>query len=406
MPVSGRLITTADLIRYYLGYSNVFGEATELLKGLGAFDTTMSPSFWNRIYGPLVWNYLNMEANVWNLLPKTTWPRSGWRALVGRTVDSPLDIVHNNAGIPSFRRPTFKEIQVDFKYFSLPWEFETGMYILSNQGIDDIAWNVQQVAQWMAIDYAKAINQLLLRRVIGKDQNTSIATDGDAIVPLDRAVSGYDESTINATATVAVGSAVNVYGIDRATAPSIFDAVVDHNNGTLRALTFDIIPGVLSRLKYNAATPSVVVTGPDTEAKLWTLFNNIATAMYPYVVTESYASVTVNGVKTEEGAKYGAKIASLFGLPLVSAVDTPKEPGSTATDNDPASISRIYILDLEDPEGFGFPRTSFSILIPTTYYTLNNPLIAGKPAIQHILMTIGNTTVRRLNSNAKIRDLQ
>ena len=404
------ILTDKELALWYAGQTikglypwQAFG--TEFSKALGEWTADFIPERRNILYGAEVWSQLNRERNIFAYLPKTKWVKSGWRMLTGYATASETDIVLSGetGAIPSSVVPEIQTAKVNPSTLAMSFDISLVYEALVNAGADDMAMSKDMLIKTYAMEFASRINQLLGRKVLADTRTNSVAPATNEIVPLDRIVSGYDESQIGSSATDPIGDYVNVYGLDRATAPSILDSIVVHNNGTAGlSLSFDLFGDlILNKVHEKGGETSVIITGPDTYAKIVALFTNVVTYMAtpgdPTASPVVYTSVELGneGAKPgKEGFHAGWTVPAVFGKPILQSKDIGKD-----------GISRIYGLDLHDPEGYGVPRLSLSVLIPTAYFEVRNPAITGKAVSRGVFLTALNTVSRRLNTHFKIRDL-
>jgi len=385
------------------------GEATELAKSVGAVTANEIPDWRNILYGAEVWSQLNREDNIFKYLPKTKWNRSGWRVLTAYATSSASDIelTSETDAIPEPVKPKVETLKVTPAPLSLSFEMSLLYEAFVNAGVDDMALSFDQLRKIYALEYAKRVNQILGRRVIGNTSDDTVATD-TGIVPIDRIVSGHAESVLNGgTAGKEVGAAVDVYGIDRHSAPSWADSiVVMETNGTTvenQPLTLDLLSDtILNKVPSRGGQTSLIMTRPDTYAKVVQLFMNIARYYldpHARATLFTYASVDAgtDGVKPSTRIDGGMTVTSIFGVPMAMSVDIPGDGDGT--------VGRIYGFDLNDPEGYGAPRLSFSVAMPTTYFEIRNPAVVGKPVIRGVYLMFGNTMARRFNTHFKIRNI-
>ncbi|RKY97312.1 MAG: hypothetical protein DRQ10_08740, partial [Candidatus Hydrothermota bacterium] len=177
---------------------------------------------------------------------------------------------------------------------------------------------------------------------------------------------------------------------------SNLDAYVNHNNGTLRDLTADIIRTSLANVRKRGGNTNVIVTGYDTYAKIQGIFENQARYLPGW--GETTIQVGIQGVKTALGTGVGIKVASIYGIPLIQAVDTP--------DDGSGSIQRIYLLDTTDPEGNGVGRLNIALTMPPSYIEGRNPLYLNQFVIKGAYALMGDVVAYHLHGQGKIRDLQ
>ena len=375
-----RLLKASDIELFYSGAAGhpFISELKDVAKAAGGITTSLGASVFNPVYGAQVWTQLNQEANLFGILPKVTWSRSGWRVITSLSTTVGSGGVGEDDVIPNPNRPEVQAIKTSPKQVVHTFDTSMIMQKLSELGADDVWGNIEEIKMYFGYEHRRHINAML-----GTDVDTPAGNNFESI---DRVVSGYPEVGLVDTPTD-----VNIYGIDRSTAASWADAYVDHNNGTTRTLTDQMIRDMLSALRERGANTTVLVTGYDTYANIQGLYMNFVRYQ---PISEGNIQVGLNGIQTAEGIDAGVKVATLYGIPLITSQDVPKD-GS----------SRLYALDTSDPEGYGTPRLSFATLAPTEYYESRDPIVVGKFAIRGIYRTTGEVIARTLKFNGKIRDL-
>jgi hypothetical protein len=107
----------------------------------------------------------------------------------------------------------------------------------------------------------------------------------------------------------------------------------------------------------------------------------------------------LNGIETASGVDTGIKVASLYGIPVIQAVNTPSSNGVK---------ENIYLLDTTDTEGYGDTRLGIQVLRPTSYLETNehDMLLLNALAYEGMYLTIGELACRHFNAQGKLRDLQ
>lgn len=381
-----KINTIEDLERLYYG-----GATMQLISKQDDPIKSTTAGVYNAIYGAQVWALLNQEANVFGVLPKYPWDKSGWRlqeTRAGTTADGGTA----EAGlIPETIKPTWKEVSTKPKTIAHTFEVSEVQQFLTEA--DDAIGDLEMMRGVMGVKHKEAINQQLLADVETEAGGASADYTGTtAFETLDRAIASHSER-------VAFGGTYNnwydIYGLDRDTETK-YDAYVDHASGTDRDLTDEIVRDALYNVKKNGGNTTVIVTGYDTYPRLIGLYTEIVRYN---VLGESSVSVGVNGIQTEAGLGFGVRLATLYGIPVVISKDCPKD-----------TISRIYFLDTSDPEGFGKPRIGLMIARPTQYFESGidkgDPFPIGKFTTKGLYRTMGELICRAPNTQGKIRDLK
>ena len=378
-----RNIRVADLEYFYKGRSghpflDPF-EFREIIKEAGAITTSIGTAVWNPIYGAQVWAQLNTEANLFGILPKVTWPRSGVRVITALAQSTPAGGISETATIPDAYRPSVSTFKPTPKQVAHTFEASDIMQALHELGADDVWGSIDQLRTYFAMEHRRHIAAML-----GTDITTTAGYNFESI---DRICGSSSE----ADAGLCDAGDEDIYSIDRS-ANTWANAVVLHNSGTDRSLTDELIRTLLQNVRQNGANTNVMATGYDTYAKIQGLYSNFVRYM---PLSETQIQITVEGIQTAKGINAGIQVAQLFGIPLIVSQDVPKD-----------TISRIYALDTTDPEGYGVGRLNFSTIRPTEYFETRDPFVAGKFAVKGVYRTVGEVVCRFFKAEGKLRDLQ
>ena len=399
----GRLITVQDLELFYAGASGHpfldMSEYVAIKKDTGAITSTLGEQTWNAIYGAQVWAQLNMEANAFGVLPKETWIRSGWRVITnfawmnGGTDNMGDWAVGETDPLPDAVRPPIEVVKTRPKFVVNTFEVSDVIEALAEVSEDDVYGTAEHLRRHYGDLHRKAINRFIMKRVIPTASGTGgISYDTTVnITPLDLIVSSYDE--VNSLGYDPATS-VTPYGVDRSSADSWANAYVNHNAGTLRTLTDDLIRESIQGVREKGGNTTVILTGYDTYYRLQGEYMNYVRYL---PMGETQVQFGLNGIQTAKGVDAGVKVASLYGIPLITAVDTPK---------DDAGLSRIYLLDTSDAEGYGMSRLGFMVARPTEYFETRDFLLLNKFVVKGAYRTVGDLACRFFPAQGKIRDLQ
>ncbi len=386
MSVGVRKLTQYDLESFYAGLAGhpflSLGDIYEIQKTAGEVSTAVGQSVYNQAYGAFVWAQLNQEANAFGMMPKTTWPRSGWRVKTGSAASDASDLaITETASLPNAVYPEIATVRATPKIEVETFEVSDVLEALAGVGVDDIWGSVAQVRAEVGVEFAKMLNRQIL------EKNTSAGGAGSQLESLDRIVGSYDEKMNCSDVNTA-----NIYNIDRDTAASWADSVVLHNNGTARELTDSLVRQLLVETRKKGANTNVLLTGYDTYAKIQEIYTTFV--RYNDLGTMN-VQFGINGIETAAGAQLGFQVATLYGLPVIQAVDTPAD-----------TIQRLYALDLTDTEGYGLPRLGISVLRPAEYFETREFLLLNKFVIKGAYRFVGEVTARGLAYQGKLRDLQ
>lgn len=355
--------TVKDMEEYY------YGRALEFQKADNPILSTTT-GVYNPIFGAKVWSQLNQEQNVFALLPKAVWDKSGWRVITGRAAASGGGVAEN-ATLPDTIKPTFLEVSTKPKIIAHTFnasEMETFLGA-KDDGLGDV---MKVLREEMAKHHAEMINKMLLA-----DVNTTITNDIESI---DRVVSSSTEETNCLTA----GDA-DIYGIDRS-AVTWADAYVDENADVDRTFTIDLLDTALTNVRKNGGIPKVIITGYDTLERI----HQALQAQQRFLDSRTIVP-TYNGVRGVEGVEAGFTVASYQGIPIIPSKDVLQD-----------TISRIYILDTD--------YLFFKVALPTMYFesgmSKKDPFGINYLGDEGLYRTMGELICTRFNVHGKIRDMK
>lgn len=385
-----RYITALDVELFYTGQPghpftlhSDFLDMVEVQKAAGALETATTGVL-NRIYGALLWANMNQEANAFSVLPKTTWVRSGWRVKTAFGETDPTAIgLTETASLPPSKIPDIATVYATPKIHARVFDVTDVVEALATVSSDDVWGAANQVRAEVGVEFAKLINQGLLKKIYNPAGQTILET-------LDRVVSKAGEQGVPA-------GHENVYGINRSAPGNAWANSYVDDSSTLRDLTDYLIRNLLMNTRARGANTTLLLTGYDTYATIQGLYLPFARINNP--MTEGRVQVGIGGVQTAEGSSVGIQVAQLYGIPMIQAVDTPKGSGS-------GEISYLYALDISDPEGYGFPRLGISVLRPVEYFETRDYVLLDKFVIRGVYRFIGETVARFLYGQGKLRDIR
>ena len=389
------ITTVEEMERLY--YSPM---GAEFIRKADAPMLTATAGIYNPVYGALVWAQLNQEANVFGCLPKYVWTRSGWRIITSRAESAGKGVAEAGA-LPESVKPTFEQLYTKPKTYPTVFEVSEVQQFMAAESQDDAFGSVEQMRVLMGIHHKEMINKMLLHDVFADataaGANRDATEDSDNwfnFETLDRIISSQAEEGHRG------GSHDNWYdpydgAIDKE-ASTKYDSTVLENNDTDRDLTDDLVRSLIQSAREAGGNPSVFVTGHDTYSKLMGLYT---TYVRYSPLGESKVSVSVNGIGSPEGYPIGLDIPSLYGIPIIISKDVPKDV-----------LSRIYLLDISDPEGFGVPRLGIQIAKPTQYFEAGmltgNPFAIDKLSNKGMYRTMAQVICRHFPAQAKLEDIQ
>jgi len=378
MPVA-RLKTIGQLLHQYYG--------PHMVTKVNAPVLSSTTGVFNAVFGAQAFSQLNNEANVFGLLPKRPWQKSGWRAITADAGSTADGGVPENATIPDTTKPTFFEIQATPKQVAHTFDVSFIHEGLVQKG-DDAIGDMEFLRGYFSVKHAKAINQQLC-----VDADTLA---GDNFESIDRVTGSFAGLITNLSYTA---GDEDIYNIDRS-ANSWADAVIDENGGADRFITDEIIRDHLATLENNGANTNLIITGSDTKSKIFGLYEN--QVRYRGILSKNeLVQVGINGVLTEEGINAGVRVATVYNIPMFKSQAITKD-----------TISRIYTLDTTDSEETGVPRLFIALIYPTLYFESGmsaanpNPFAINRFGTQGVYYTAGELICTFFKVQGSIRDLK
>ena len=257
----------------------------------------------NALFGRMAFSQFNQDAVLWQLLAKKGWAKSGWRIRTARGVSLTGFGVADAGSIPDTVKSTIVEVTASLK--QVPTTFEMGNISYNLTG-DDVYTFEEEIH---GADHQRLLNAQLLR-----DVDTLASTGFES---LDRIASNNSEVS-DATISLDAGDS-DIYGLDRDSVTT-YDAYVDHNSGTDRAISIDTLRTMIETVQANSGVrPNVILTGFDTRQNVL----NLMESQVRYT-----AKVGINGLGTNEGYDMGATIYAFDGIPIFADSQVAKDTGS------------------------------------------------------------------------------
>lgn len=368
-----RLLTIEDIELFYSGAIGhpfvLHSDLVDIMKTAGEI-TTSTTGVLNRMYGALIWSQLNQEANAFGALPKTTWVRSGWRVKTGfASSASSIALASETSQLPSSVYPDISMLYATPKIAAEVFDVTDVVEALATQSSDDVWGAAHQVRAEIGAEFIKFLNQWILSK------------DGvpNGFTPLNKIISNSSSDTI-----------YNMSG----SRPSWSYSYVN-TDSSLRSITDALVRDVLRGTRAQGGNTNVIITGYDTYAALQGLYTTFVRYM---PLSETKAQFGINGVQTAAGIDAGINVAALYGIPLVQSVDAPKGTGN-------GEISYAFFLDTSDPEGYGFPRLSISVLRPVEYFETRDYVLLGKFVVRGVYRFIGEIVARHLPGQGKLMNI-
>ena len=395
-----RVLSVNDLEMFYMAKSTspflALGDLYEIRKEI----TTASgvPAYWNAIYGAHAFYQMATEMNIFGVMPKVNWPRSGWRVLTDWAY-SGLANSYNTYGIGETgtldninAEPNVEALKTAPKIIANSFSASEVMESLAK--VDDNWGNIQQLREVGEIEHGKTLNMMLGELLNVKDANYY----DNRILSLDVIITNGAE--IEAQADDSHYENANIYGVNRFTQNSGttsdatgYDWAIPYvkDGGASGITNAEILDAIVNARKRGANT-NAILTGYDTYADIQNLYMTFIRYIGGWGETE--VQFGIEGVKTAKGIDAGIKVASLYGIPLIPSVNF--EANSNGKEN-------VYFLDTSDEANE--PRLGFGIARPTEYYETNDPFINNAFKVRGLYRTIGEVIAKNLHGQAKIYNL-
>lgn len=357
--------TIQDMKEAY--YGPVDSEIAQAVQKADAPVLSSTAAVYNRVYGEMVWELLNNEARTWGVLPKKPLDTTGFRVLTARSSTLGTGGVAENAALPDTVKPTWATADVSLKEVVKTFDMSNRQQLLADGGDDTLGFD--HVKQYMAKEFANHINTML--------HGDADTLAGDNIESIDRVCSSQSEESALLTA----GDA-DIYGFDRS-ASTAYDAYVDHNSGTDRAITEDLLRTAIDTIEENSGDrPNVIVTGFDTARDIDALVNT----QTRYVNERVSIGVGDEGIQTAAGNDAGLRVAAFDGIPVIRDKDVTKD-----------TKSRVYFLNTE--------YIWVGVKQPVQYFESQNFFETDKLGKEGMYYLAAELVCTRFNAQGKIRDL-
>lgn len=329
--------------------------------------TTADAGAANAVYDLGVFVQYKAMANTYGALPANTWSRLGYRAVSAASATSGVGIAEASA-VPTGVEATYFEIAPTPKEIALTHDYSNRLVEYSRMAD---AVTIAQNRQVAEIDFFRSLNADML-------------VDGDTLASNNfESIDRVTASSGEATALSWTANDEDLYGVDRS-AETWFDANSDHNSGTDRNLTEDLINALRRDAEpyWDVGIPNqkVFITGFDT----WDRWSALSSASERFQPT--FVSMGVNGIQTSPGQEGGFAISSWDQIPVI-------RDDQVAAD----TISRLYLLDT-DHVGISWAR-------PPAYQESDTWFEVGF-LVRGVRYGIGEVITTKPIAQSKLRDLK
>jgi len=358
-----------SMMAYYYPGTSMIRKAVEVT------ETAGSGTHWEPIYGKKVWSWLNLEANLFALLPKEPWVKSGWRVLTTAAHTSGGGINESTTGgaVPAAATLTF--LQVSTKPKNVAHTFDIGELAEFLGGVDDAVDLLPFYREEIGKEHAFCINLML-----GQDVDTPASYNFESI---DRVVSSNEEGANLCTAT----TDPDMYGATGRSGGTTWDAYVNENDDTDRDLTLTLIDTTLQNVWDNGGLPKVILTRTNTLMRWQQLLEAERRFMDSARVVPTFGGVR----GPAPGVEAGFMVATYFGIPII--------PSQHVQNRD--TIGSITFLDTD--------FVKFAVAKPTTYVESGTGagfLYRALFAVEGMYQTMGELRAYAFKKHGKLVDLQ
>lgn len=384
----GRIKTIYDMVDLHYGF---LPEYIGKQSGIQKADDNMTSGTTgvaNTVYGQEVYSLLNSESNVYSLLEKRPWRRSGERLITNRGPTLGSGGVGEDATLPDTDKPEFDTFEQDPRNVAHTFSVSQIEQLLADTEDDHFASDPMDfLRRWYGTgtehqtgqgEHPKHINVQLL-------DDVDNSHNGDDFQSIDRVISNSSEES-----SILDAGDADIYGFDRSNGD--FEANVSHNSGSNRNLTVDLLDDGITSIRENSGKD------PVTDDNYFFLTNHDAFQILEEEVAAkerlepTRVQVGMNGVQTQPGDDVGLTVQSYKDIPIFRSDDVAED-----------GTGRVYLVD---------SSTMFiKQLLPTQYYDTGidmdeNPFSIDRLGNEGMYLTIGELTCTNPKAQWKARDLQ
>jgi len=361
-----------DYVNAYYGGTLGISKRYGISKADDPYETTDPAGAFNVMYGASVFNQLNTKSEVFKLIKKEGWERSGWRVLTARGTTTAG--VAEGAAFPETDKMDMTEISATIKEIVTPFEVTTKAELLSEA--DD---GIKGLASFLRKEQAEAHAFYIDQQLLG----TGDVVAGNDFESLDRIAM----SDAAANATFSARADIDIYTTIDRSAASWADATVSHNSGTDRALTLAMLDTIIEGALDNGVNYSdlIILTGYDTYNNLKQLLQSGTQTMFRAPLGDT-PGANLNGVAGEGGVDFDTRVGAYDGIPIFLSQHVVAD-----------TTSRLFLLDMGN--------LALRIAAPTTFVSNDNLSITQKMSKEHAFITSGELIAYKFNTHGSIRDL-
>lgn len=387
----GRIKTIFDLVDLHYGFMPDYvsgGSGGSDMKKADDAVTSTTTGVENVVFGQEVYSLLNSESNVYSLLEKRPWRRSGERIVDSRGPNLGDGGVGENATLPDTDHPDWDTFDTDPRNVAHTFDVSQIEQLLADTEDDHFSDDpMDWLRRWYGTgtehqtgqgEHPKHINVQLLSDV-------DTAHNGNDFQSIDRAISSKAEED-----NILDAGDADIYGFDRSAGE--YESNVLHNSGVNRNLTINLFDDAITTVRKASGKD------PVTDGNYFFLTGHDGFQ----IVEEEVAAkerlepvrtqVGLNGVQTQPGDDVGITVQAYKDIPIFRSDDVVAD-----------GTDRVYLID---------SSTMFiKQLLPTQYYETgisvdDNPFALDRLGNEGMYLTVGELTMTNPKAHAKIRDLQ
>ncbi|MFB6284588.1 MAG: phage major capsid protein [Halobacteria archaeon] len=393
----GRIKTIMDMVDLHYGFLPDYiaqkRGGSRLSKDNSVLSTTTGVE--NVVFGTEVYSLLNSESNVYSLLEKRPWRRSGERLVTGRGHSLGSGGTGENASLPATDHPTWDTFDTEPRTVAHTFDVSQVEQLLADTEDDHFA---DDPMDWLRTWFGTGTEHQTGQGEHPKHINVQLCQDASNVGTndfrsIDQVIASNNEQS-NADTPGNSGYSTgshDVYGFDR-DSTSTFDANVDHNSGTDRNLTLDLLDSMITSVRQSSGKDPV-----RDNNYFWLTGHGAFEIIEQEVAAKERlepvrTTVGMNGVQTQPGDDVGITVQAYKDIPIFRTDDVPTD-----------GTDRIYLID---------SSTLFiKQLLPTQYYETgisvnDDPFALDRLGNEGMYLTIGELTLTNPKAHGKIRDLQ
>lgn len=365
-----RFDSIEEMMEHYYGKTKI----SKAVQASDAGTAAGSRTIWEPLYGKKVWSWLNLEANVFAIIPKEPWVKSGWRILTARANASGGGIAESTDGgaIPTAQNLTFAEVKATPKIVAHSFDITEMADFLSS--VDDAIDLFPIYREEVGKEHASCINKMLIG-----DADTVAGNNFESLDRIIAAKAEIDGGRYN-------GSDLDIYGLDRDSVTT-HDAYVSENDNVDRDLSLTLIDTVLQNVWDQGGQPKVVLTKTNTMMRWQQLLEAERRFMDTARVVPTFGGVRGPAA----GVEAGFLVATYFGIPIIPSIDVPNA----------TTIGGIYFIDTD--------FIKFAVAQPTSYVESGKGegfIYRGYFRTMGMYKTLGELRAYRFNCHGKLVDLK